>query len=104
MTPNETHAALVSALTQFDLKQSTKPGYNKWALAIYIGRVDDIMKDVAAGADLRAAVVAGFTGQPLAVCLRALKLPSAGSSELSGANKGAWHYVPCAPVGVTSPA
>lgn len=87
--------ALTHALTQLDAKQSRRPHYNRNALGIYFQRKDDIMADLRAGADLRAALTAGLTGSTLAACLRAVGLPKASDDEWSGrTNGGAWHYVP----------
>jgi len=84
---------LISALTQLDAKEFARTkgkrekGYNPHALGIYFARVDDICADVQAGADLRAAIVAGFTGKCLVACLRALDLPNATNDERSGFGK-----------------
>lgn len=75
---------LISAVTQYDRKQSAKRGYNPYALGIYFARVDDIMRDIEAGADVRAAIVAGFTGRLADHCLRALKLPITTKEEAFG--------------------
>lgn len=76
---------LVSAVTQYDTKQSKKKHYNLYALGHYLSRVDDIMKDIEAGADVREAVTAGFTGALLNTCLKSLKLQKPTDDEWSGA-------------------
>ncbi len=94
-----TRDTLHSALTQFDAKElartkgSRAKGYNPNALGIYFARVDDICADVENGADLRSAIVAGFTGRVQSVCLKACGLDRATPDESTGRG-GAWHYVP----------
>lgn len=75
---------LISALTQYDQKEKKKKHYNSFALGIYFQRVDDVMLDIEKGADVRAAVVAGFTGRLADCCLRALKLPITTREEQFG--------------------
>jgi hypothetical protein len=57
------NSKLKSFLTEYDRKESTKKHHNPYALGIYFERADDVSADVDAGADLRAAIVAGFTGR-----------------------------------------
>lgn len=66
---------LIHAVTEYDRKQSGKLGYNRNALGIYFARVDNICDDVAAGADLRSAICAGFLGRTADTCLKAVGLP-----------------------------
>ena len=47
-------------LTQWDIKQSTKRGYNPFALGIYLERAEDLAKDVAQGATISAAIDVHF--------------------------------------------
>lgn len=82
---------LIAAITDFDRRASRKAGHNPYALGIYFERVDAIFADIEAGADVRAAIVAGFTGRICDVCLRALGLPVAQDKEHFGK---AWHYQP----------
>ncbi len=82
---------LVHAVTQYDFKQSKKPSYNIYALAHYIARIDDIMRDIEAGADTRDAIVAGFTGSLLNTCLRSLKLPKPSQDEMQGVGNMVYH-------------
>ena len=79
-----TKQILISALTQYDQKEKKKRNYNIYALGIYFERVDDVMLDIEKGADIRAAVVAGFTGRLADHCLRALKLPITTREEQFG--------------------
>lgn len=81
---------LIHAVTDYDRKQSTKPGHNPYALGIYFERVDAICADIDAGADPRAAIVAGFTGRLVASCLRELGLPPWTKADASIS----WDYRP----------
>lgn len=85
---------LVSAVTEYDRKQSTKPSYNMYALPQYLERVSEIMDDIAAGADPRAAITAGFTGTLVSSILRRLKMSGASKGEMSG--MGSMVYEPVA--------
>lgn len=90
---DQIRAKLVSALTQYDVKESTKRGYNHNALGMYFERIDEICADIAAGAPVRKAICAGFMGRTADACLRALGLPK---TEEADEPRGAWHYVPVA--------
>lgn len=85
---------LVSAVTDYDRKQSTKPSYNMYALPQYLERVSEIMDDIAAGADPRSAIAAGFTGTLLASVMRKLKLNTPTREEIQGI--GSVVYTPVA--------
>lgn len=63
---------LISALTQYDQRQSTRKFYNPHALGIYFERVDDVMRDIERGATPRQALLAGFNDRLLDVCLKAI--------------------------------
>jgi hypothetical protein len=85
---------LVSAVTDYDRKQSTKPSYNMYALPQYLERVSEIMDDIAAGADPRSAIAAGFTGTLLSSVMRKLKLNTPTREEIQGI--GSAVYTPVA--------
>ena len=87
MTNNELAAIkfrLVSALTQWDEKESKKKFYNWNALGIYMQRADDIILDIQMGADVRAAIVAGLTGRIVDFVLKKLALPITTKEEQMG--------------------
>ena len=84
---------LVTAVTEFDRRESAKPHYNIYALPQYLARVDEVLDDVRSGADVREAVAAGFTGRLLNSVMRAVKLGPATLSEIRGTGKG-WTYEP----------
>ena len=96
------HTALVHAVTQFDMRQEAKAaksprGYhNPYALAQYMKRVDDICRDVAAGASVRAAIFAGVHGALLPVLLRAACEPKATAEERFDNAHGGYTYRPVA--------
>ena len=97
-----TRDKLVHAVTAFDRRQMDKAArsprthYNIFALAQYLHRVDDIMRDVAAGAPVDAAIEAGFTPGPLRnACLKACGF-TASKAERHGSYKGLPVYAPVA--------
>lgn len=81
---------LTHAVTAYDRKQSTKRFYNHYALAQYFERIEEICADVERGADVRKAVVAGFSDRLLDHCLRALNMPLFTREE----QNSAWGYSP----------
>jgi hypothetical protein len=85
---------LVSAVTDYDRKQSTKSSYNMYALPQYLERVSEIMDDIAAGADSRSAISAGFAGTLLSAVMRKLKINSPTREEIQGI--GSVVYTPVA--------
>jgi hypothetical protein len=85
---------LVSAVTDYDRKQSTKPSYNMYALPQYLERVSEIMDDIAAGADPRSAIAAGFTDRLLSFVMRKMKLEAPTREEIQGI--GSVVYTPVA--------
>ena len=63
MTPEALEALrarLVSAATLYDRRAQTRRGWNPYALGQYLARIDEVVSDVRAGAEPRAAIVAGF--------------------------------------------
>ena len=54
------HSQLDHYLTQWDIKQSTKRGYNTFALGIYLERAADLASDVAQGATISDAIDVHF--------------------------------------------
>ena len=60
LAANQLRARLVSAATQFDRRAQTRRGWNPYALPQYLARIDEVIADVRAGADPRAAIIAGF--------------------------------------------
>jgi len=85
---------LIHAVTAYDRKQSTRRGYNPYALGQYFQRIDEVCLDIEAGAEPRAALMAGFNDRLLDVLLKAAGLPVSTRPELDA--KGGWHYQPVA--------
>ena len=79
-----TRDTLLHAVTEFDRRASTRKGHNPHALGIYFQRVDDICADIEAGADPRAAIVAGFSDRIAAACLKACGLPAYTAEDARG--------------------
>lgn len=76
---------LLHAVTQYDIKQSTKKYYNHYALAQYLMAVDrarDAMADD--GLTLRAALITAFNGRLLDVCFKAVGEPTSTKAEQMG--------------------
>jgi hypothetical protein len=65
--------ALIDCAVRYDNKQAPKPGYNPYALPQYLTRIDEVCDDIAAGAPVRDAIVAGFTGRLAAAMLKTVK-------------------------------
>jgi len=83
MNPEKIHHALVHTLTKHDTSQQGKKSYNFHALGHYMARANDIMKDIEAGANIREAIIAGFSGNILTKCLKAVGEPKATEDEIS---------------------
>lgn len=84
MTNQEIRARLLSALTNYDRKQAGKRGYNPYALPQYLARLDEVMADIGRGAEMRAALVAAFTGRLADACLRAVSAAITTNDEARG--------------------
>lgn len=76
-----TKQKLIHAVTAYDRKQEGRRGYNRYALAQYLDRVEDASKH---GGTLRQALVANFNDRLLDVCLKAVGEPKATYEELRG--------------------
>ena len=63
---------LLSAVTEHDRKNSTKKGYNPYALAHYLIAVDNCRDLCSDGMGLRQAIVKSFCGRLMDCCLRAV--------------------------------
>lgn len=59
-TPAAIRAALVQAITRWDRQQSTRRGYNVYALGLYLIRLDEVMAEIEAGRAPVEAVTEGF--------------------------------------------
>lgn len=63
---------LEMTVTTFDRKQSTRPGYNPNALAMYLTALDEVASLVADGKPLRWSLDQWFYGPLLTALLRAI--------------------------------
>ena len=81
----DTHDKLLHAVTEYDRKQSTKRGYNHYALAQYLGAINDrIIPAFESGTPIRQAILKGFCGRLADVCLRAVGEPKTTDAEQRG--------------------
>lgn len=74
------HDRLIAAATAYDRKQSTKRGYNPYALGIYFERIDAVCQDIDHGKPVRQALLDGFNDRLLTIMLKA-----AGESDFTAA-------------------
>lgn len=54
---------LVFSLTEYDRKQSTKKGYNHYALAHYFAAIDNVEEYMTKGLTLRQAIMRSYLGR-----------------------------------------
>jgi len=90
---------LVSAATQYDNREASKLGHNRWALPQYFQMIDDVCADVDRGANVRDAIVAGFSGR-LANAL--LKAAGQSGYTVEDARNGGMTYQPVTAKGRTA--
>lgn len=65
-------AKLLTALTQYDIRESKKRFHNPYALGHYMTALDNTMQLIEAGRTPRRALVGTFCGRLLDVCLKAI--------------------------------
>jgi hypothetical protein len=75
---------LLHAVTEYDRKQSTGKGYNRYALANYLAAVEDVTNAVNCGSTRRDALVSRFNGRLLDVCLKSLNMDRSTREEQMG--------------------
>ena len=63
---------LITAVTEYDRKQSSKRGYNPHALGQYLAAIDEALGLVSKGKSIEYALSATFTDRLLNICLRAI--------------------------------
>lgn len=84
MTPEETARLsfkLTHAVTDYDRKQSTRKGYNAYALSHYLGACQEAMTRIEAGIPIRQALCHHFCGLLLDKVLKAVGEPKSTDSE-----------------------
>jgi hypothetical protein len=69
---NRIRHQMVHAIMIYDQQQSKKHGFNRYALPQYLARVQMVMDNIIAGADVREAIMAGFLGRLLSRILKAV--------------------------------
>ena len=69
-----TRNKIVSALISYDKKQSTRKGYNPYALPQYLAAVDNVESRMAKGYTLREAIIKSYLDRLCDAVLRALGL------------------------------
>jgi hypothetical protein len=80
-----THDILSHAVTEYDRKQSTKRGYNIYALPQYLGAINErVIPAIESGMSVREAIRKGFCGRLLDVCLKAVGEPKSTDAEQRG--------------------
>jgi hypothetical protein len=77
-------SALVHAATEHDRTQSTRRGYNHYALAQYLRRIDEVCEDIDAGMTPRQALLDGFCDRLLDKLLVAIGEPKFTKEERLG--------------------
>lgn len=75
------HAKLLNTLTEYDAKESTKKGYNRYALALYCGALIKTIRYADNGCGLRDAIVTCFCGRLCDKLLSAVDLEKMTADE-----------------------
>lgn len=76
MTDTSNLDKMIRALTAYDRTQSTRPGFNRYALPQYFAAAHDADDAIARGDDPRKAILGCFNGRLATVVLRSLDLPA----------------------------
>lgn len=92
MSSNTLRAAMLHAVTAYDRRQVGKRGHNPYALPQYFERIEEICADIDAGADPRAAIVAGFSGRLANAILKTCGLSRYTVDDAT--NGSGWAYEP----------
>jgi hypothetical protein len=80
------HDKLVHAATEYDRKQSSRRGYNRWAFGQYLEAIERVDKSLEfEGVTVRQALVENFCGRLLDVLLKvAEETPSTRKEQMGG--------------------
>jgi hypothetical protein len=81
MTTAQLRTQLSHALTAYDRRQSSRRGYNPYALAHYFGALHEALAEIETGTTVRATLVGHFCGRLLDVALRAAGEPPSTDAE-----------------------
>lgn len=79
--PARVDAAILTALTEYDRRQSRLKYYNIYALPQYLGGWQSARAKWEAGASLRTALVQSFNGRLLDAVLKAVNMPTSTDQE-----------------------
>lgn len=77
----DVHAKLLHAATEYDRKQSTRKGYNRFALGHYCRALQNVRTRAGLGHDLRDSIITEFCGILCDRMLKAASLPIMTDSE-----------------------
>lgn len=69
------HETLITAATRFDRAQEGKRDYNRYAMAIYFGRIDEAISEIANGKSVARALYDNFNDRLLTVLEKAANVP-----------------------------
>ncbi|MBU1621878.1 MAG: hypothetical protein KJ604_20675 [Gammaproteobacteria bacterium] len=83
MNPHD-RLKLSSALTAYDIRQSKRKGYNRYAIGHYLKALEQTERAIDQGEDIRSALVANYCGRLLDVTLKAVGLPLSTRDEQRG--------------------
>lgn len=67
-----TRDKLIHAATEYDRKQSTRRGYNPYALSQYFAAIDETMAQVDKGVSIKTALAENFNDRLLTVLVKAV--------------------------------
>lgn len=84
MKPDTIRLKLLTALTQYDLRESKKRFHNPNALSLYCDALNHSMRLIEAGRTPRQALIGCFCGRLLDVCLKAIGEAKASADEQRG--------------------
>jgi hypothetical protein len=82
------HDKLIHAATEYDRKESTKRGYNRYALAQYFQAIQSVDECIANGGNPREVIIGHFTGRLQDRMLKAAGLEKGTDAECRG--DGQW--------------
>lgn len=98
MNSDEISRKLVSAATEYDRKEALRAArskhghHNPYALPQYFARIGEVCANIKQGAEVRPAIIAGFSGRLRDTMLKAAGLPKF-NPETDDESRS-WTYVP----------
>ncbi len=78
------HSRMAHIVTTYDIKESTKRGYNRYAIAMYLGAVQEVCAELEANPNLetRKVIISHFNGRLCDAILRGLAFNPQTKDEL----------------------